>query len=69
MNPLKPITVDEYFEGAETLQPMELVHGIVREPPRGSRRFRTRHVQASARVTLPSLSASQMRPALRGIGV
>jgi len=33
MNPLKPITVDEYFEGPETLHPMELVHGIVREPP------------------------------------
>jgi Uma2 family endonuclease len=29
----KRITVDEYFQGAETLRPMELVHGIVREPP------------------------------------
>ena len=27
------INVEEYFQGAETLRPMELVHGIVREPP------------------------------------
>ena len=35
---------------------------------RGSRRFRIRHVQATARITLPSLSASQIRPVLKGIG-
>ena len=26
-------TVDEYFQGTETSDPIELVHGIVREPP------------------------------------
>jgi len=39
------------------------------EKLRGSRRFRMRHVQPSARVTLPSLSASQIRPLLNGMGV
>jgi Uma2 family endonuclease len=27
------IDVEEYFQGPETLRPMELVHGVVREPP------------------------------------
>jgi Uma2 family endonuclease len=27
------LTVDEYFAGPETLRPMELVYGVVREPP------------------------------------
>jgi Uma2 family endonuclease len=27
------MTVDDYFEGPETLNPMELIHGVVREPP------------------------------------
>jgi Uma2 family endonuclease len=27
------MTVEEYFDGPETLYPMELVHGVVREPP------------------------------------
>ncbi len=27
------MTVDEYFDGPETVYPMELVYGVVREPP------------------------------------
>lgn len=27
------LTVDEYLAGPETMRPMELVHGVVREPP------------------------------------
>ena len=30
---MKRLTVEEYFAGPETLRPMELVSGIVREPP------------------------------------
>jgi Uma2 family endonuclease len=30
---MKPLTVEEYFTGPETLRPMELVYGVVREPP------------------------------------
>ena len=30
---MKRLTVDEYFSGPETLRPMELVDGMVREPP------------------------------------
>ena len=33
MNSPRRLTVDEYFDDPETLRPMELVHGIVREPP------------------------------------
>ena len=29
----KPLTVDQYFRGPETLRPMELIYGVVREPP------------------------------------
>jgi Uma2 family endonuclease len=30
---MKRLTVDEYFTGPESLRPMELVYGVVREPP------------------------------------
>ena len=30
---MRRLTVDEYFTGPETLRPMELVYGVVREPP------------------------------------
>jgi Uma2 family endonuclease len=30
---LDPLTVDQYFRLPETLRPMELVYGVVREPP------------------------------------
>ena len=30
---MKRLTVDDYFAGAETLRPTELVYGVVREPP------------------------------------
>ena len=30
---MKRVTVHEYFRGPETLRPMELVYGVVREPP------------------------------------
>ena len=33
MSEARRITVDEYFRGPETLRPMELAHGVVREPP------------------------------------
>lgn len=29
----KSLTVEQYFRGPETLRPMELVYGVVREPP------------------------------------
>ncbi len=32
-SPLKRLSVDEYFRGPETVRPMELVFGVVREPP------------------------------------
>lgn len=30
---MKTIAVDEYFRKAESMRPMELVYGVVREPP------------------------------------
>jgi Uma2 family endonuclease len=31
--PVKPLTVEDYFQLPETVRPMELVYGVVREPP------------------------------------
>jgi Uma2 family endonuclease len=33
MTTLRRLSVDEYFELPETMRPMELVYGVVREPP------------------------------------
>ena len=55
------MTVKEYFEGPETLRPMELVFGIVREPPA------PRYGHQSVVTTLTVLLERYVRE--RGLGI